>query len=416
MNNINVSNQNNVMNNNYNNAYNQNNQNNNMSNKNIQNIENNMNNNIQNINMNNINAQNKKIQNLPLPKKNNYFSPLTKAPKTGLKLLGDTSYLNAALQILGNCECLANYFLNPKYQKYIEGNIKTLPFTFVFYRLFRHLYQKKEKREIYSPEPILYVLGQMNCIYKSKTNKRRNPNELLSYCLNQIHAELNKSNNKIQVNELNINVKSNVITVGTQNFMKNYNSKISQFFNWFEIKELNCTKCGNKCYNFNTYNMLELDIMLTYYFKKQPITIYDCFKMFESPKTFKYFCQKCKRYTDFIKTSKIYVSPNYFIFSLDRKDLDQNLLKIPFSIDKKIEITNFVEESQSPKYYQLIGIMSYSLYSKSYVSFCMSPVDNQWYLYYNENVEFKSIDEIINLHNNQKMCIPCALIYETVEA
>ena len=365
-----------------------------------------------NSNLNNNNFQNNQMQNLPLPKTNNHFSNLTQAPKTGLSLLGDTSYLNSVLQIIGNINCLANYFLNPKYKKYIEENIKTLPLTFVIYRLFLHLYVKNDKREIYRPEAILYMLGQLNCIYKSKNNSRRNPNELLSFILNQIHSETNKINNNVQINNLNISNKNDVINVGKQNFMKNYNSKISDNFNWFEIKEIKCTICNNNYYFLNTYNILELDILFAFKNFNASITIYDCLKIFELPKIFNSFCQNCKAQKKVLKTSKIYSSPNIFIFSLDRKNLDTSLLQIPFIINEAIDISNFVEEN-CPKYYKLTGIMSYSPKTKSYVSFCISPVDNQWYLYYNENVELKNINKIIDLHNKQQQYIPCALVYKS---
>ena len=364
-----------------------------------------------NINLNNINFQNNQMQNIAQPR-NNYFSYLTQAPKTGLSLLGDTSYLNSVLQIIGNCNCLANYFLNPKYKKYIEENIKSLPLTFVIYRLFLHLYVKNDIREIYRPEAILYMLGELNCIYKSKNNSRRNPNELLSFILNQIHSETNKISNNVQVNNLNISDKNNVINAGKQNFMQNYNSKISKYFNWFEIKEIKCTICNNNFYFLNTYNMLELDILFASNYFKVPITIYDCLKIFESPKTFNSFCQNCKAQKKVLKFSKIYTSPNIFIFSLDRKNLDTSLLQIPFMINEEIDISNFVEEN-CPKNYKLTGIMSYSPKNKSYVSFCISPVDNKWYFYYNENVELKNINEIIDLHNNQHQYIPCLLVYNS---
>ena len=364
------------------------------------------------INTNNNNFQNNQIQNMALPKANNHFSDLTQAPKTGLSLLGDTSYLNSVLQIIGNFNCLANYFLNPKHREYIEENIKILPLTFVIYRLFLHLYVKNDKREIYRPEAILYMLGQLNCIYKSKNNSRRNPNELLSFILNQIHSETNKIKNNVQVNNLNISNKNNVINVGKQIFMKNYKSKISDNFNWFEIKEIKCTICNNNYYFFNTYNMLELDILFAYKYFKAPITIYDCLKFFELPKTFNSFCQNCKAQKKVIKFSKIYSSPNIFIISLDRKNLDSSLLQIPFIINDAIDISNFVEEN-CPKHYILTGIISYFPKTKSYVSFCISPVDNKWYLYYNENVELKNINEIIYLHNKQQQYIPCALVYNS---
>lgn len=380
-------------------------------------IINNQNRILNNYNMQN-NLQNNKGQKsnnnkVPITQSEYSFSRYTKAPKTGLKLLGDTSYLNSVLQLIGNIRSIASYFLNPKNADYINNNIGNIPVSFVFHRFFLHLYPfpEKENRQIYKPETFLELLGDINKIYHTKN--RRNPNELLFFILNILHNEL-KDKNNIKIICSDISDKNNVIKIESQNFAKNNNSIISNHFNWFEIKLLKCSKCGKNEYSLHSYNTFELNIMLTYQIKKQPIKINYCLEIYEKTTTHNSICKYCQKSTQFFMTSKIYSPSNIFIFSLDRKNLNQNFLKISFIIEEKIDITNFLEIKQGPqKNYNLIGILSYFQKENKYISFCMSPIDKQWYIYNDEDVELTNIITIINDHNIQKYYIPCILVYRS---
>jgi uncharacterized UBP type Zn finger protein len=112
---------------------------------------------------NNINQNQFKITDYPKPS------------KTGLKNLGDTSYLNAVLQLLGQIPEFAEFFLNRKNEFMPENNIKEKPLSFVTYRLYTHIYptDKKIKTEIekYKPDGYLRVLCKFNPIYKIKKEK-----------------------------------------------------------------------------------------------------------------------------------------------------------------------------------------------------------------------------------------------------
>ena len=392
--------------NNENNMINNNNFNNNLNISNdVQKIQNN-----NNININPQNPQNP--QNCHIIEQNKYsFLKYTKAPKTGLKNMGDTSYLNAVLQLLGNIRNFASFFLNPKNVEYIEKNKNQLIFSFLFYRLFHHLYPYPEKneRELYEPKYILESLSHLNIVYKTK--KRRNPNDLISFILNTLHNELNQLKNNKIIYPNNIYDKKNVVYCGYQNFINNNNSVISNLLNWFELKEIKCNKCNKNMYYFYNFNIFELDILGAY--KNNTLAINDCLQYYSLQKTQNLFCQNCKSYTQMSKYSKIYSSPNCFIFSLDRKYLEQSLLQIRFLIEAKIDLSQYVEYQSSPMYYQLSGIVSYDLNNNKYVSFCMSPVDKHWYLYNDNEVEECQIDNILQSHNNNNQYIPCILFYNS---
>ena len=277
-----------------------------------------------------------------------------------------------------------------------------------------HLYpdpdkEGKVKNENYSPQSIKQILGQLNPIYNS--NNKRNPNELLSFILNQLHKELNVANNDTSkiLNPNNFD-KQTAIKNGFNNFKMFYNSIISKNLNWFEIKQSMCKSCNNKLFHFNTFNIFELDILRTYNIKKKPVlTLLDCLDFYSSNKTQIFICKNCGKKTEIIIQSKIYSTPNIFIFSLDRQNLDNKFLKIPFIINEEINIYNFLEEKMVPSQYKLIGILSYWMNQQKYISFCMSPFDNEWYIYNDEKIEKIQIKNIIN--NNQ--LIPCILVYKS---
>ena len=355
--------------------------------------------------------------------KKNFFSRYTKAIGTGLVNLGDTSYLNAVLFLLGNIRNLPSFFLKPKNIKYITDNVKTMPLSNAFQELFLHLYpypEKQQDEEAYNPKLILYVLSILNIVYQSK--KRRNPNNLISFILETLHSEINSlKNNNVNLKP-NIYDKDNVIKYGVIRFRKTNNSIISNLFNWFEIKESKCNECNKPMYNLNTFNIFELDILGCYTSIKKQISIYDCFKYFCSTKQHNFFCNNCRTLTNMNINSKFFCSSNFFVFSLDRNDLDEKYMKIPFFIDEEINVSNYMEKKSKtkgiPLQFKLIGIVSFNTIEQKYISFCMSPVDGHWYVYNDEKIVESDIKLIINLHNNNINnnldFIPCILVYKRI--
>ena len=384
---------------------------------------NNQNNNMKNnfgMPMNNMNNMNNNMGNPNFSMPNNMinegkysFDDRYKiAPKTSLKNLGDTSYLNAVLQLFATSKNISSYFVNPKYKKYFDDNKVSIPFAYVFHRLFTHFYPypPKQVSEKYSPEVLLDVLGRYNKIYISK--KSRNPNDLLIFILCTLHKELNKQKTKY-ISSPDPTNKNEVLKEGLNDFMKSNQSKISDNFHWFELKSKFCSGCKLKYYSFNNFETLDLDILGT--FQKNnyaPISILSCLN-YQSQKSQNIFCQKCQKYTQFDINTKIYSSPINFIFTLNRgyPDQNQNLLNIKFMVEEKIDIGQYLENKKAYTKFELIGIVSYYMQEKKYVCFGKSPADEKWYLYNDEKVMDTNNNEVINRNNNMEY-IPCILLYQ----
>ena len=414
--NNNIMNKNNMNNNNNNNNFgmpmgNFNNNNNNQNNSNMNN-NNNFGMPMSNINNNQMNNNIGNQFSAPNMQKNNKgqysFSRYTKAPKTGLKSLGETSYLNAVLQIFATNRTISSYFVNPTNKSYFETNKAQFPFTYVFHRLFTHFYPYPENdySENYSPEVLLNVLGRYNKVYISK--KSRNPTELLKFILTTLHKELNTKKTKYISTSDSTN-KNQVLKEGLDDFQKSNNSIISNNFHWFELKSKFCSECKLAYYNFNNYEILDLDILGTFQQCNSQITLFHCLN-YQSEKIQNSFCQKCQKYNQSKINTSIYSSPINFIFILNRGMPDQNLLNINFILEEKIDIGKFLENQQAYNKYELSGVVSFSVNENKYVCFGKSPVDNQWYLYNDDNVANTNINEVLNNNNNMQY-IPCILLY-----
>ena len=341
------------------------------------------------------------------------FSRYKKASKTSLKNLGDTSYLNAVFQLFGTVRNLSSYFVNPKNKTSFEKNVNSAGFSYVVHRFFTHIYPYPEKQvpEKYKPEALLTYLGKLNKVYMS--TKRRNPNDLITFCLNQLHRELNQCKTK-HLSNPNFLDKDNVIKTRLNDYTKSNNSIIANNFHWFEIKTRYCGSCNTNFYEFKDFETLELDISEAYKQFKQPFTLLQCLT-FQSKKFQNSFCQKCGTYTQNKILSNIYSSPITFIFSLNRGNLDPNLLNINFIVEENIDISQFLENKRSYSKYSLCGIVSISRKENNkYVCFGKSPVDKQWYLYNDEIVTDTNINYIIQSNNNQEY-IPCILLYQFIK-
>jgi ubiquitin C-terminal hydrolase len=329
----------------------------------------------------------------------------------GLQNLGNTSYLNSVLQFICSIRQVASYFVNPKNGNFFEKNVDKYPLSYVMHRLCFHLYPYPELnyREIYKPDSIMQILGLYNVIYQDYGEK--NPNEFILFLLNKLHEELNAIKIK---NESNVNFdkikddKNAIINNGMKNFINNNNSIISNYFVWFEIKNIHCIKCSKDIYSFNNFPTFELNIIEIAKVKNiQNVKIEDCLEFYELNKLQKTFCSSCKNYEQLTSRNKIYSSPNFFLFLLDLKE-NKN---INFIIEPRINLEKFIENKTTPTKYELNGIVFFDLNKNKYNALCISPVDKRWYLFDDKNVDLFDFNDFNNFYVKGGGCVPRILLY-----
>ena len=415
INNNNINNLNNInqMTNYNNNNYNNNNLNNNNmincnnSNSNNNNNQNELKNNIVNKN------DNEKKENLT---QYSFYKNNKKFPKIGLINFGDTSYLNVVIQSLVNIEDLALYFLDSDKMNYLDSVKNELPLSYEIKEIFCHLYPPKEEsiENSYAPLSLLeYFIKDKKYTY----DKSSNPIYLIKDLLNGLDSELNSlCSNNVEDNE---NKSDREVTIYSEmNYiLKTNDSPIFRIFCFTKTHESICEKYCN-IYDLKKYNTFNLNISRYYSSKKEKVTIKDLIRsQYEEPeKTKLLICPNCHRRQKVFVYSKIYSSPNIFLFLIDRgSDFNQNknkLLTIPLIIEDQLDLDNFIENKDNPTKYELIGIVSILIKDKKYVSMCKSPIDNNWYYYNDEEIEKIEHKKLIELCNNYNMYSSCIVIYK----
>ena len=402
-NSMNMSNINNFHNdNNSNNNYQFNNQINNMINQNYSNqINNNQNNYIPNYQMsNNINN---------LPNQNLNIEPI-----------------KSVVQCLFECKSLTNYFLNPsKYNEYT-----TFPDAFPITAKYAIIVNEAMNNPIHSKK--LFIE------FKSLIEKKYNlnlfdPKEILIYILETIHQE-NKipSENNNNYNQSIPNTREQIYNFFLKTkFMPENTTIISN--NFFGGKEIikECLGCKNLSYEYEIFKLIEFPIedmyggyilnkakMLILENKKlnilknefmnnrgeKKINIHELFYYYvycQKEKNENFICSKCGYQSMPMKYNyKFTILPNNLCLVLSRKR--DTKINIKVNVVENIELPFF---NQSKKY-ELIGIISYNAETNNYFSMSKSRLDNQWYLYKDDNI---SSFNIINVYNYG---IPYILFYQ----
>ena len=366
-----------------------------------------------------INSQNININNQLDEKKNEnsiiFFKKYRKEPRTALENKIHISYLNAVLQSIGHIKKFAFYFLKNKEE--IFKNAKKKPLSFVTSRLLIHLYPYPEKFqcETYSTKSYLQVLASLNLIYK--TEELKNPIDLLIFILDTLDSENNnKINHQINFKKFDFN---DTLEKNLKYFSDNKNV-ISKNFNWFQLTLSKCSNCNKTMYKLLSFNTFNLDILNSYLINgKKEVSIYDCLNLYELEKTQKLRCDGCdNKFRELRFINKIFYGPDTFIFLIDR-GINFNkaniLMEIPFKIEENLDLSKYIFYKESKKLkYELSGIVSYLLKEKKFVSYCISPIDDNWYFYNDEIVEYTDLNIILDKHNENKTNVPFILFYRTI--
>ena len=416
---------NNYFNNNYDNN------NNNKNNNNNNNNDNNNNNSINNNNNNNDNNYNYQQNKLPEdgPIQYLYYKYNKIFPKIGLENKDNTSYLNAILNILGNTEELAVYFLNPIKIEYFDNKKTEMPLSYELKNFFQNYYPKQNNimhNNTYDPSSLLLKVKRFT------ENELTNPNFFLKDLFSNLNFELIPQYKDKEVSIIKKFDKQNSINNSIKLFEEKNKSPIFDIFSFYKICESKCFNCNKDIEKYIYKDISYLYLKNSFTFKLDISDYYsalekkDCYLKIEEcldfqtekyKESLKSLCKECKQRKSII--SKIYSSPKIFLFLLDRgNNLDEKnneLLKIPFLIEEKLDLQKFIEDKNSPTKYELVGIVSIKLGDKKYITICKSPIDNNWYYFNDIKVQIIEYDNVFKTINNSKYYSPCILAYKSIK-
>lgn len=293
---------------------------------------------------------------------------------TGLQNIGNTCYLNSALQLLIKCSVFTKFFIINKFYHSKLNNYK-------------HFLESYSSFNVCNPNNIKIITAQKNIIFHG--SDQNDSHEFLITLLDIFENAFIEEFNYIKNKKLGGAVINNSIEI------KDFMSKI------FDIKLGNITICTNCNHNtMNTVNekILSLPIKdLNNSSNNQTnYTLGDIFDDFVEDEKLdndnKWVCDKCHQIVNANKKITILNTPKYFILQLKRFNHGINATKINTLVDIPIEL------SINDANYKLRSFIVHSggLNGGHYVSFGLN--NNEWFLY-NDNAV--SLINDINYLNQQ---------------
>jgi ubiquitin C-terminal hydrolase len=214
--------------------------------------------------------------------------------------------------------------------------------------------------------------SSMICTYCKKTDNTYSVINFLIFPLEKTYNSLNKNKNVINNNN-NIQIQRNSIyyNIFNNNFNNNYNNDI--YRNYYSNRNN-----YNGYYNyFNDLNLQKKD--------KKKLTLYQCFAEHQKEEKLsgqnRIYCNQCKNYRDAITKDEIYKAPNVLILIINRGK--GNIFECDLDFPIELNISQFVKDNNSPKVYDLIGVIS-NLdeigINNNFVAICKH-FDVNWYLF-----------------------------------
>ena len=317
----------------------------------------------------------------------------------GIKQLNNNGYLNSCIQSLIHLKKLNNYFIEN--QNEIKNLVETSPLSHLFCEVVCYLMKKKNnENKPYDPKFFHKLLSYLNPMFKG--NAVKDAIDCLIFLLDKLNKELkrqtqNKINTPIKFEENEEESFRNYNKL----FNNNNNSIISDLFCWTNKKEKICLDCGNKTFLFQYFYTFDLEFKKLFN-KINSISIQQCLNnILTEKKTFNIYCYECRRKVMcFNNFFFIHTLPNIFVLVL--KDIIQEKNKIEIKFNQIIEI--------NAKKYCLKSVIAFENERKSYISYCLSLVDQSWYVFKDEEVEKIDFKEILEM--NQKETVPVIFFYE----
>ena len=131
---------------------------------------------------------------------------------------------------------------------------------------------------------------------------------------------------------------------------------------------------------------------------EKKLTLYECFDEYQKAEALSgqntIYCNKCQRHSSAITQDEIYKAPNVLIIILNRGK--GNIFECDLDFPLELNLSKYVKNNSSPKFYNLIGVISHlgeSSMSGHFIAMCKH-FDDGWYLFNDAFVVPKSEKEI----------------------
>jgi ubiquitin C-terminal hydrolase len=319
----------------------------------------------------------------------------------GLHNVGNTCYLNAAVQCLRHCLDTSKYFLSENYKGVLKDNILERDIVQIWHVLLYNLWSKDEP---INPSDFVrhFIKCSQNSGYSTFVSFQQNDvDEFITNLINILHNGISQ---KIEYNisgEAKNEYDKHALEAykrWKEYFENDYSIFIKHFYSQY-ISKTTCKKCDNVSFNYDPFLVCHLPVP-----EKEDVTLYDCLDLFINEEDLdddnQWKCDKCSELSCATRSTKLWDTSKYFIIILKnytKNNKRDGKIEIPETIDLDKYAINY--RSGKSKY-ELFGICHHSgsLGGGHYYASCKT--NGKW-IVYNDS----SANEIEKLDTKNAYCL-----------
>jgi ubiquitin carboxyl-terminal hydrolase 2/21 len=325
---------------------------------------------------------------------------------TGLVNLGNTCYMNSAIQCLSNTRELTDFFLSKEYEKKMNTDHKYAELVLQWYKLINAIWNDNCTIIPKSFDTTVKTFAKKYNLNNNFTNYGQNDvHEFILFIIDNMHEVLSKKVSikisgeiKTDFDKLTFKAMKN-----WESHFKNDYSKIIDIFYGQIITIINTPDGNILSTSFDPICFYTLPIPNN----KTEITIYDCIDLYCSSELLsgdnQFFCDKSNTYLDAFKTTKFWNLPNVLIVCLNRFNNELRKINNMINFPTHLDLDNYCEGYNKDNNYELYGICNHSggTLGGHYYAYCKN-INGNWYNYNDSSVT--KIEEA-NIYSNAAYCL-----------
>ncbi|KAI8834004.1 hypothetical protein BJ741DRAFT_535076, partial [Chytriomyces cf. hyalinus JEL632] len=334
----------------------------------------------------------------------------------GLTNLGNTCFMNSALQCLSNSAHLTSYFLSERWNQELNpdnplgmnGEV-AVAYAGLVRELWKITNDDSRYGNQFAPRNFKSTIGRFNQTFLGYS--QQDSQELLQFLLDGLHEDLNRIKKKpyVEQPEMEGRPDAEIASKAWELYRLRNDSQIVDLFQGEYKSRVECVECGNWSVKFDPYMFLSVPVPEKREVVVNVIVIGNCLTEFMKEEIMgdedTWYCPKCKEHKKIKKKLDVWSVPDTLVLHLKRfsqtgrgfRSMSSN--KIDALVDfpvNGLDLSDFVI-GKDLLMYDLFAVSNHfgGLGGGHYTAYAKNAVDSQWYNFDDSHVSKISESSVV---------------------